>query len=555
VRGWTPRSQGEIIENANSRSMEQENPSRSAPRLLPWPQLSAAVLLLVLIATINAVAIWGMISSRSSARTAALKELELQTLADVRAVETVFAALRRDLRFLAGSPPFSHLFSALEETDPMVRRWSRLEVEATLLLFLEGQPAIERLALVGPEGEVHLVAGRRAGVPVVLAGDAAKPVVGAGDLVYGRWALSDTAAPMGWLEVWLDPRSAVTAANPELAGRIELATEKPEPPRPGELAVHERFIDDFWQPPLDGWLVRREAEGTLLQPVETLAGRFRTTVVLNLAVVTLSLILGLLAFREVRRAARLEAEAEHRQRVSELERQLIRSERLASVGRLAAGIAHEINNPLEGMTNHLALLEDDLAHGDPAAAAERVPRVREGLERTAGVVRQVLTFSTPGEAATADVDLGAVVAETVAFLASNPLYRELKVRFDRPSGIVGVRGNPITLGQLFLNLLINACEAQADSEDKGVEVRLEREGESVVATVADRGPGFSSEALEHLFEPFFSTRDSTGLGLAVSHGIVREHGGEIRAQSRPGGGAEVEVRLPGADPDRRGEAA
>ena len=100
----------------------------------------------------------------------------------------------------------------------------------------------------------------------------------------------------------------------------------------------------------------------------------------------------------------------------------------------------------------------------------------------------------------------------------------------------------MTLGQLFLNLLLNACQAQAEGGE--VEVAVGREGEWARVAVADRGPGLPAEAQERLFEPFFSTRDSTGLGLAVCHRIAGDHGGEIGGENRPDGGAVFTVRLP-----------
>jgi signal transduction histidine kinase len=205
-------------------------------------------------------------------------------------------------------------------------------------------------------------------------------------------------------------------------------------------------------------------------------------------------------------------------------------------------MAHEINNPLEGMSNYLRLLEEDLAAGDTRDAPQLVRRVREGLDRAAGTVRQVLAFADPGRRPKRPLDLAAVVDDTVGFVAANPAFRRVAVRRSGESVPVTVVGDPTTLGQLFLNLLLNACQAQPDGGE--VEVRVTRDEDDALVSVADRGPGLDPEVAARLFEPFISTRGSSGLGLAVCHGIVSAHAGTLRGGNRPAGGAEFEVRLP-----------
>ena len=184
------------------------------------------------------------------------------------------------------------------------------------------------------------------------------------------------------------------AAAPGLEGRLSLVPDDgsaaPEPEEGSAFAARVAVHDDGWEPPLAATLVRRESGSRLVRSVEALAARYRTTVALNVAVVALTLALGWLAFRQVRRAERLAAERRHQLHLRELERQLLHSERLASVGRLAAGMAHEINNPLEGMANYLALLDDELAARVTRPARGLVRRVREGLDRAAGILRRVL---------------------------------------------------------------------------------------------------------------------------------------------------------------------
>jgi signal transduction histidine kinase len=515
-----------------------------------FPGLRITVLLLAVLLTVNAVAVWGILSARAGAQRAARDELALQTTAHARSLEAVLATLRGDFIFLSQSPPLLKFLAALREEDETQRRWTRLDVDSTLLLFVEAHPQVERVVVRDDLGEALAVVGRRGGVPVLLSrASFAERVTGSGRrLLAGRWPLgaaTPAAAAPGTLEAWISPDALLAIAAPGFGERLRLETGRaPAAERGGGGALEARVAvrEPRWTPPIAWTLVRSEPGSELVQSVETLAGRYRTTVLLNLAVMTLTLALGLLAFRQVQRAARLEAENEQQARVRELERQLMHSERLASVGRLAAGMAHEINNPLAGMSNYLSLLEEDLRDGRTAEAPALVARVREGLARAAGIVRQVLTFSDPGRAPKAPLDLRDVLVETVEFLRGNPACRSIAVRLEGDEGPLPVLGNRITLGQLFLNLILNACQSQPDGGE--VEVLAERGEEGLTVIVADRGPGLAPAVLNHLFEPFTSTRGSSGLGLAVCHGIVADHGGAIEGANRHDGGAFFQVRLP-----------
>jgi signal transduction histidine kinase len=277
----------------------------------------------------------------------------------------------------------------------------------------------------------------------------------------------------------------------------------------------------------------------MLEPV---AARYRTTLALNLGAMALALALGLLAFTEVRRRERLEASAREEARVRELERQLFHAERLASVGRLAAGIAHEINNPLEGIANYLSLARDALGRGDHDGLGRHLEGVRAGLERAALVVRQVLAQADAARAPKSRVDLNQVLQESAEFVRSRREFARLRFESALLSAPLPVLGNPVMLGQVALNLLLNACEAQPEGGE--VRVASRRENDSAVAEIADRGPGIGEAARARLFEPFFSTKNSTGLGLSICHGIVERHGGQLEALPREGGGSVFRLTLP-----------
>jgi len=277
----------------------------------------------------------------------------------------------------------------------------------------------------------------------------------------------------------------------------------------------------------------------MLEPV---AARYRTTLVLNLGAMALALALGLLASGEVRRRERLEAQAREAAHVRELERQLFHAERLTSVGRLAAGIAHEINNPLEGIANYLSLTRDALERRDVESAQRRLEGVRQGLERAALVVRQVLAHADPASAPKSPVDLNQVLSETAEFVRSRPEFAKVRFEMALSDGPLVVLGSPIMLGQVALNLIVNACEAQPQGGEVRVDTR--RQAEKAVAEIADRGLGIAASERERIFEPFFSTKNSTGLGLSICHGIVQRHGGQLEALAREQGGSVFRLTLP-----------
>lgn len=518
----------------------------SLPTRIAAPGANVSLVLLVALLGINGAAVAGLVASRQSARAAAREDLRLATLAQARALEAELAALRGDLIFLTQAPPLGHGLAGFDSPDPATRRWSRRDVEGAVLLFLETHPSVERIVVRDSGGRAQVVTGRREGAPVLLRIESQPPFGDstAGATFVSRWPLGGTFTHQGQLEVGLELERLLATAAPEFPGELRREASGPV----GDGAVSATVLDEQWQPPVHWTLIVPFDRAALAPPFEALAGRYRLTVALNLAVIGLSLPLGALAFRQIRRAARFQAETEQQARVQALESQVQHSERLASLGRLAAGLAHEINNPLAGMTNYLTLLEEDLRAGRPETALELAGRVREGLERAATVTRGVLAFARPAAAgvgagrSAAPVDLIQVLDDAVELVRADPALSRVELVRGAADGPRTVVGDATTLGQLFFNLLLNACQVQPDGGR--VEVDLRRSGDRAVVTVADRGPGLDPEVADRIFEPFVSTRGSTGLGLAVCYGIVVEHGGRIRASNRPGGGACFEVELP-----------
>ncbi len=502
-------------------------------------RLDPTVLLIALLVAVNLGAVIGLVTARRDARRAVQEGLELEIRADARALEARLAAEHDSLDFLARSAPFSSLPTD-HGVDPVARRWARLELEATLLLYLRSNPAVTRLRVRDRDG-VLAVAQRDGKVPTLAVPDDPLPLELW--LLRATWPLDGSSE----LEAWLDTRPLVA----DLGSALELHRTLPADPQ-GPL---EAVTSDRWQPPLKGWLERTESDTRVLGAVDRLAGLYRGTLILNVALLPVTLLLGALTVRRARRLASLESERRQRERLRTLEMQVQHSERLASLGRFAAGTAHEINNPLAGMTNYLQLLREDLEIGRIDQAREWVPRLDEGIDRVAGIVRQVLHFAEPGAAAHESVDLAEVIERTVLFLNRHPECRDATVRIHC-EGDLRLEGDAVGLGQLVLNLVLNACQAVPEGASAEVDVDA-REGDldgdtrnsipggTVVLRVLDRGSGIVPEMRDRLFEPFQSGRDSSGLGLAVCHGIVGRHRGTIEAFDRvPGPGTELRVRLP-----------
>jgi signal transduction histidine kinase len=257
------------------------------------------------------------------------------------------------------------------------------------------------------------------------------------------------------------------------------------------------------------------------------------------------------------RTAQLEATngelAEAYRELKTAEVQLVHAEKMASLGRLVAGVAHEINNPVSFIATSVAPLRRRLALAGSLVPAEVTPLLREaeeivdvmarGAERTAGIVKDLRSFSRLGEAARKAVDLHDGLEVSLRLL--EPRWRH-RIEIHRDYGTLPlVECDPGQLNQVFMNVLANACDAIADRGNVWVTTRAL--DDHVVVTVRDDGPGIPPAVLGHIFDPFFTTKDvggGTGLGLAISHGVVAAHGGRIEVESAVGAGATFRIVLP-----------
>jgi two-component system NtrC family sensor kinase len=227
--------------------------------------------------------------------------------------------------------------------------------------------------------------------------------------------------------------------------------------------------------------------------------------------------------------------------------QLVQSEKLSSLGRLSASIAHEINNPLAGILTFSKLVVRTLESGPVSDEARRslvknLLLVQRETERCSAIVRNLLDFARERPLTLRDVSMNAVVDEGLSLVAHQ--VQILGVALNRKLGEIPlVKADFGQLRQAFVNLALNACEAMGKGGTLTIETR--ELGDEVELVMSDTGPGIPKEHLSRIFDPFFTTKEKgTGLGLSVVYGIVQRHGGRIEAQSEPGRGTTFLVRLP-----------
>ena len=232
--------------------------------------------------------------------------------------------------------------------------------------------------------------------------------------------------------------------------------------------------------------------------------------------------------------------------LGEKNRLLERRNRLAALGEMAAGLAHEIRNPLGGIQLYASMLAQDVA-GRPDSVS-LVRKVSDGVRRLEALVGQVLQFSREITAQPQPCDLAAVVDQAVDLAQAKLAQLNVRCAVDGPRPFE-VTVDPLLLGQALLNLLLNAAEAAGAGAGGEVAVRFappspDSEVKQLHLVVKDNGPGIAPAVFDRIFNPFFTTKDTgTGLGLAIVHRVVEAHDGTITATNEPGGGARFEIRV------------
>jgi two-component system NtrC family sensor kinase len=360
------------------------------------------------------------------------------------------------------------------------------------------------------------------------------------DVIRSRRELENTFDSIAHLIVVADRRGHIVHANRSFAMRVGQ-------PR---TALVDRPLADFVGGDLASWLSQHdqmtvrpgeEAPSTCEIVDPKLKGPFMVTAT-DLLNHDRERVGSVIVARDLTPQTKLEAERE------ELRQRLTQSEKLAALGQFVAGIAHELNNPLQGVLGHLELLR--VTGAIPKQLKGELRTVYREADRAAKIVRNLLVFAGSPRLARRSVSLNSILQKVLALRAESCRAADIEVVRHYDDKLPRVKSDPLLLHQVFLNMVMNAEHAVESTGHGGrieVTTALSSAGDRIVATVRDTGPGIAPEALTRIFEPFFTTKEvgkGTGLGLAIAYGIVQEHGGQIVASNHADGGAILTVELP-----------
>ena len=228
-----------------------------------------------------------------------------------------------------------------------------------------------------------------------------------------------------------------------------------------------------------------------------------------------------------------------------MQARVAQSERLASIGVLAAGVAHEINNPLGGILALTSLALEDLPADDPGR--ENLQEVVRQTRRCSEIVRHLLEFSRQHAVSAEEVDVNRLLEKTLGLLERQSIFHNVRVERELAAELPRVLADPSQLQQVFMNILMNAVQAMDERGALTLGSHHDAARGEVVLTFRDTGCGIPADRIDRIFDPFFTTNrggQGTGLGLSIAYGIVTRHHGTIAVESREGAGTTFTIRLP-----------
>ena len=361
------------------------------------------------------------------------------------------------------------------------------------------------------------------------------------DVIRSRKELENAFDSISHLVAVSDSRGRIVHVNQAFASRAGRGREE----------LLDEPLADHIGPELGAWLERHKSAASrpdgeaatceVIDPV--LNGPFMVTVT-DLLNHDREPVGNVIVARDLTPQTQLEAERE------ELRKRLTQTEKLAALGQFVAGIAHELNNPLQGVLGHLELLRTTGAF--PKHLRREIQTIYREADRAAKIVRNLLVFAGSHRPARRSVNLNTVLQKVLAL--RTPAHRACDIEVVRhyDAKLPRVQSDPLLLHQVFLNMVMNAEHAITATGRPGrieISTSVGPSGDRIITTVRDTGVGIPEDTLSRVFEPFYTTKEvgkGTGLGLAIAYGIVQEHGGHIIAVNHPDGGAVFTVELPTA---------
>ena len=232
--------------------------------------------------------------------------------------------------------------------------------------------------------------------------------------------------------------------------------------------------------------------------------------------------------------------------------QLLQAEKMASLGKLAAGVAHQLNNPLGGITLYAQLMLEEYALEE--GAKEDLTRIIDDAERCRNTVRELLEFARQTRQEIRLNDLNHAISQTLFLLENQALFHNIEIIKSLEPDLPKVPSDIQQLNHVFMNIILNAAEAMEGTGQLRVETLPSDNGCGVLIRISDTGPGIPEDALPHIFEPFFTTKEQgkgTGLGLSLAYGIIENHSGRIWAESKIGEGTIFTIELPMGQPSEQ----
>lgn len=226
------------------------------------------------------------------------------------------------------------------------------------------------------------------------------------------------------------------------------------------------------------------------------------------------------------------------------EEQVQHSERLATVGHMAAGVAHEVGNPLTAISSLVQVCQRKT---DDPFVQDQLGKVREHIQRITKIVRDLVDFSRPSSLQTETISLNEIVKAAVGLLKHDARCRNVNFDLQLATDIPQINAVPDHLHQVIVNLLLNAVDAMKDKENPKITLQTQLQNQQILLTVSDIGKGIPADVQDRIFEPFYTTKDvgkGTGLGLSVSHGIITKMGGTINVKSEVDHGTTFTITLP-----------